>query len=191
MYNPDITIIQEDYIITNTNNIICREADVHKPQALEIPNGRVYIGPKVTIHADLAPVQINKYSFIDEGAILKPGDFVNKDGTTRYITQTIGSHTYIGTNCTIEAAAIGMGCFISKNCIISKRVILKDYVLVLENTVICCDMVIPPFSIVSGNPGVIIGEQSESASTLAKLAAEAKYKSIKPIKREIMLMDIL
>lgn len=41
------------------------------------------------------------------------------------------------------------------------------------------DTVIPPFSIVSGNPGRIIGEQHESTSTIAPLAAVDRYQAYK------------
>ncbi len=186
MYNPEVIVVQEDFIITSTSNIISREALVCKPQAVEIPNGRCFIGPQVIIRGDLAPVQINKYCFIDHDTVLRPSYAMIKQ-QFKFIPVTIGSHSYIGSNCIIEAAIIGTGCYISNNCILSKRCILKDYVLVLENTVICCDMVIPPFSIVSGNPGKIIGEQSESASTLAPQAAVLRYKAVKPTKRDLIL----
>ena len=48
-----------------------------------------------------------------------------------------------------------------------------------SGTVIGPDTVIPPFSIVSGNPGRIIGEQHESASTIAPLAAVDRYQAYK------------
>lgn len=48
-----------------------------------------------------------------------------------------------------------------------------------SGTVIGPDTVIPPFSIVSGNPGRIIGEQHESTSTIAPLAAVDRYQAYK------------
>ena len=60
----------------------------------------------------------------------------------RFIPQTIGSHTYIGENCIIEAAIIGVGCHIEDNAILCKGCILKDFVYVQEGAVIPPEMVI-------------------------------------------------
>jgi len=61
--------------------------------------------------------------------------------------------------------------------------IIYIYILIIyiysSGTVIGPDTVIPPFSIVSGNPGRIIGEQHESTSTIAPLAAVDRYQAYK------------
>ena len=186
MYNPEVVVIQEDYIITTAGNIISRDALICKAQTVEIPNGRVYLSPQVIIRGDLAPVQLNKYCFVGHGSVLHPSYTMVKQ-QFKFIPMTIGSHTFIGDKCVIEAAVIGTGCHISNNCILSKRCILKDFVLVLEGSVVSSDMVIPPFAIVGGNPAQIVGEQSESISTLAGQAAVARYKSIKPVPRSSLL----
>jgi hypothetical protein len=67
MYNPDVPFSTDDYILTSTKNIISRSSNIHKPSALEIPLGRCFIAHGVTIRADLATVQIQKYTFIGEG----------------------------------------------------------------------------------------------------------------------------
>ena len=61
------------------------------------------------------------------------------------------------------------------------RCILKDHVKVESGTVIPPDMVIPPFSIVSGSPAKISGEVLESATTLAQVDAVARFKAFIPI----------
>lgn len=186
MYNPEVSVIQEDYIVTTTGNIISREALICKPQTVEIPNGRVYISPQAIIRGDLAPIQLNKYCFVGDRSVIHPPYAMLKQ-QFKFIPTTIGSHTFIGIDCVIEAAVIGIGCHISDNCILSKRCILKDFVLVLEGSVVPCDMVIPPFSIVGGNPAQIIGEQPESSSTLAIQEAVVRFKAIKPVKRSSLL----
>ena len=186
MFVPEIPVIQEDYIVTTTGNIISREALICKPQTVEIPNGRVFVGPQAIIRGDLAPIQLNKYCFVGNRSVIHPPYAMLKQ-QFKFVPTTIGSHTYIGDDCVIEAAVIGIGCHISDNCILSKRCILKDFVLVLEGSVISSDMVIPPFSIVSGNPAQIIGEQPESTSTLATQEAVTRFKSIKTVKRSSIL----
>ena len=119
MYNPEVHFSADDYILTSTRNIISRSATIHKPSALEIPLGRCFIAPGVVIRADLAPIQIQKYTFIAEETILQPCHMHNDQA--RYIPQTIGSHCSIGKRCLIEAAVMGVGCSVGDDCKLSKR----------------------------------------------------------------------
>ena len=179
MYNPIIEIVKDDYIITSTGNIISRQAVISKPQALEIPGGRCFIDHHVHLHTDIAPIQLQRYVYISIHSVLKPSQTWTEP--IRHIPMTVGTNTYIGPHCVIEAAAIGVGCHIGDHVIIAKRCILKDHVRVLDHTVIPADMVIPPFSIVAGNPAEIIGEESESVTTLASMKAVDRYKAITPV----------
>jgi dynactin-5 len=122
--------------------------------------GRCFIAHGVTIRADLAGVQIQKYTFIDEQTMLQPCHLHTKaddEDTLRYIPLSIGSHCTIGKRCSIEAAVLGMGCSVGDGCVLSKRCILKDFVRIESGTVIPPDMVCPPFSIIAGSPARIIG----------------------------------
>jgi dynactin-5 len=178
MYNEDIIFNVDDYIQTSTGNKISRLSNIIKPQSLEIPAGRCIIMNNVIIRCDLAAIKLNKYIIISEDTIIKPSyTFISG---FRYIPITIGNHCYIGKRCVIESASIGVGCYICDDVILSKRSILKDYVYVLEGCVVPNDMVIPPFSIVSGCPATIIGEMPESTSTSAIANIITKYKSYIP-----------
>lgn len=132
MYNPDVTFSIDKYILTSTRNIISRSSTIHMPSSLEIPLGRCFIADGVTIRADLAPVQIQKYTFIGEDSLLQPCHLLND--TSKYAPLTIGSHCSIGKRCIVEAAVLGMGCSIGDDCIISKRYLeikkLKIFTLV-------------------------------------------------------------
>lgn len=182
MYNPIVEIPAEDYILTSTGNIISRAASIVKTQSLEVPGGRCFIDHSVTIHSDLAPIQLQRYVYISAGTTLKPCSTFAEP--IRAVPMTIGSHSFIGSDCHIEAAAIGTGCHIGNQCTIGKRCILKDYVKVLDGAVLPNDMVVPPFSIVAGSPAHIVAEQSESMSTLAPTIATDRYKAIQPVKKE-------
>ena len=94
MYNPKVPFTAEDFIVTSARNIISRRCTIQKPSALEIPSGRCFIGHNVTIRADLAPVQIQKYTFIEEGATLQPCSTIGDN--RRPIPLTIGSHCSLG-----------------------------------------------------------------------------------------------
>jgi acetyltransferase-like isoleucine patch superfamily enzyme len=75
-----------------------------------------------------------------------------------------------------------LGCYIDDGCVVSARVILKDFVYIEKDSVVPSDMVIPPFSIVTGNPAIIVGEVPESLSTLAPRDAVTRYRNFKAIK---------
>ena len=110
IYNPETEFAEEDFIQTTSGNIISRSTLIYKPQAVEIPNGRCIIQRDVIIRGDFAAVQLNKYCFIDEEAILRPC-YTNFKGVFRFIPLTIGSHTYIGKESIIESATIGMSLY--------------------------------------------------------------------------------
>ncbi len=166
----------EKFIHTTTGNIISRSTVIRKPQALEVPGGKCVVQHDCVINADLAPIQLNRYVYIDKKCILRPSNSITDP--SKFIPLTIGTGTFVGENTLIESAVIGIGCEIGKNCILSKRSILKDYVKVLDDTVIPPDLVLPPFAIVAGNPARIIGEQPESITTLSSIYAVDRYKAI-------------
>jgi dynactin-5 len=181
-YNPSVEFTSEEYIQTSTGNIISREAVICRPQTVEIPNGRCIICPQVVIRGDLAPVQINKYCLIGARTSLHPCYTFDPIKGLKFIPQTIGSHCVVGEDCVVEAAVLGSGCVVEDRCVLSKRCILKDYVKVLEGSVVSPDMVIPPFSIVAGNPAQIVGEMPESTSRVAPAAAVERYRAYTLVK---------
>jgi dynactin-5 len=182
LYCPESNFIKEDFIVTSTGNIINRLALISKPQAVEIPNGKVIVEKDVIIRGDFAPIQLNKYCYIDSQTVIRPAYTLSK-GAFRFIPVTIGSHSYIGKNCVIQAAVIGVGCLIEDDVVLSKRCILKDFVYVMAGSVVPPDMVCPPFSIVEGSPAQIVGEQPESTSTVTFAEAVARYKAMKAVDR--------
>lgn len=196
MFDPVINYIDSEFIKTTSGNNISRKSIVINAKALEVPSGRIIILNNVTLRSDLAKVLINKYTFINENTIIRPPyQMIINDKedlsfppklshnpiTLKYIPMTIGSHTYIGKNCIIEAAVIGLGVFIEDDVIISKRCIIKDFVYIKKGSIVPSDMVIPPMSIVEGNPAKIIGERCESITTTACNDAINRYKSFEPI----------
>lgn len=178
IYNPDTEFTSEDYIHTPNGNIVSRSAAIYKPQAVEISFGKCIICADVIIRGDLAPVKINSFCFFGARTVLHPSYTCSVP--LKFIPMTIGSYSCFGENCVIESAIIGIGCEIEKNCILSKRCILKDFVKVLEGSVLPPGMVVPPFSIVAGNPAQIVAEQHESTSTISQIIAVERYKAFKP-----------
>lgn len=183
LFCPESEFVKEDYILTSTGNIISRSAMISKPQAVEIPNGRCIVGKDVIVRGDFAPVQLNKYCYIDARTVLRPSYSLSK-GSFRFIPLTIGSHCYFGQDCVVESAVIGVGCIVEDNVVLSKRCILKDFVHVKAGAVVPPDMVCPPFSIIEGSPAQIVGERPESASTITFAESVARYKAMKATQKK-------
>lgn len=179
-YCPERTFAAEDFIQTSTGNIISRRATIRDPRTLEIPSGKCFVDEGSVLCTDIAPVQLNRYCFIGKNVQLKPCQSLKEPIIN--IKMTIGANTIVGDGCEIEAARIGAGCNIGRNVKIGPRCILKDYVRVLDDSVILADQVFPPFAIVAGNPAEIVGEQPESTSTLVAIGADDRYKALTPVK---------
>ena len=131
------------------------------------------------MRGEYSSIIIGRHVHIDEGCVIRPGIVLVTDSTSdaassyqevlsnvkdtaKAIPMTIGSHTSIGKKCVIEAAWIGSNVIIGDGCVVSKRVIVKDNCKIVSNTIIPPGMVIPPFSVVAGCPGRIVGELPES-----------------------------
>jgi dynactin-5 len=67
----------------------------------------------------------------------------------------------VGQASIIEAALIGTHVNIGANVVVGKFAIIKDYVRILDGTVVPPNMVIPSFSVVAGRPGRVVGEVKE------------------------------
>jgi dynactin 5 len=88
----------------------------------------------------------------------------------------IGDHVYVGPGTVVEAALIGNHVQIGAGCVIGKFAIIKDFVQILEGTVVSANMVIPSFSVVAGRPGRVVGEVPEGGQE--KFDCREIYKSV-------------
>lgn len=173
---------KSEYIETDTGNKVARKAQLHGTQHI-ILGGRTVIQPDVCIRGDLvrtapaptttaqqgtdgkpAPasgggtsVSIGRYSFISQGSILRPPHRMFK-GVVSFHPLKIGEHVFVGRNCIVEAASIGDHVHIGPGAIVGRMVILKDWVKVLEGSVIPAGMVVASGSVVGGRPARYLGE---------------------------------
>lgn len=81
--------------------------------------------------------------------------------TFSYFPLKIGDHVFVGPGSIVEAAMLGNHVYIGPNVVVGKFVIAKDFVKILEGTVVPPGMVIPSFSVVGGTPGRVVGELAE------------------------------
>lgn len=92
------------YIKTTTHNYVSRGAIIEGAKHVEI-KGRSIIHTGVKIYGEETIIKIGRYSEIFPSTVLEPSE--NPLQKDKYIPMVIGSHTRIGKECKIRAAAIG------------------------------------------------------------------------------------
>ena len=73
----------------------------------------------------------------------------------------MGDHVFVGAGSVVQAAQVGSHVHIGARVSVGEFAIIKDYVRILDGTVVPPNMVIPSFSIVAGQPARLIGEVPE------------------------------
>ncbi|KAJ4302440.1 hypothetical protein N0V88_002584 [Collariella sp. IMI 366227] len=166
-----------EYIETDTGNKVARKATLVGTQNIML-GGKTVIQPEVMIRGDLirtiqtsshsasgaAPnntaVSIGRYCFLSRGCCLRPPGRMYK-GAFTYMPLRMGDHVFVGPSSVVQAASIGSHVYIGTKVVVGEFSIVKDYVRILDGTVIPPHMVIPSFSIVAGQPARLIGEIPE------------------------------
>jgi dynactin-5 len=161
----------------DTGNKIARKAGLVGTQNIML-GGKTVIQPEVMIRGDLvrtAPsssssgsavptsttsVAIGRYCFLARGALLRPPARMHK-GVFTYMPLRLGDHVFVGQGSVVQAATVGSHVHIGKGCTINEFAIIRDYVKVLDGTIVPSGMVIPSFSIVAGQPARVVGEIPE------------------------------
>ena len=168
---------ESKYIKMSSGSVVSRGATLVGPQNIEI-QGKVIVETDVLLRGDMAPVQIDRYSKVCKGSVLRPSGILpaGGNGKLRFIPLTIGKYTLIGDDCVVECASVGAGCYIGQGSVLCTGAILKDYVHVEPGTIVPPDLVIPPFSIVSGQPARCKGEAPVSLPDVKEHEALQRYK---------------
>ncbi|CZT41236.1 probable dynactin [Rhynchosporium secalis] len=167
--------VKGEYIETDTGNKVSRRSQIIGTTNI-ILGGKTVIQAEVIIRGDLlrtyppstssekqgnpVAVAIGRYCFFSRGCELRPPGKLYKGQFSHYPLK-IADHVFIGAGSIIEAALVGSHVNIGSNCVIGKFTIIKDYVKILDGTVVPPNMVIPSFSIVAGRPGRVVGEIAE------------------------------
>ena len=168
-----------EYIETDTGNKVSRRSQISGTQNI-ILGGKVVIQADVAIRGDLhrigAPaatpaanaskshassaslaLSIGRYSHLAAGSVLRPPSKAVRGGWAYYPLK-MGEHVFVGEGAVVEAAVLGSYVHVGRGAVIGKFAILKDYVRVLDGSVVAAGMVVPSFSIVAGRPARVVGE---------------------------------
>jgi dynactin 5 len=171
------------YIQTTTNNYVSRKAFIDGSKHVEL-KGRSVVSDGVRIHGDLGLVRIGRYCHIHSNTTLQPPPLPGQE-ENKFVPVTVGSHTVIGKDCVLEAAAIGSLCWIGDGVKIGQRCILKDCCVVADGTVIPADTVIPPFTRVfsSANGRLVTTELPPSVAVELQERALESYQEFAAMQR--------
>lgn len=166
----------KDWIVTESGNRINKNRLNLKDTQSIILGGKVILDSDVTIRGDLKPprkdptralekgerepnaVQVGRYAHIHSGCTLTPP---RDAGSGRYYTMKLGDYVSIGASTQVRAASIASCVWIGEGCTIGNMSIVKECVVVEDGTVVPERAVIPPFSRVAGNPGLVVEELPE------------------------------
>ncbi|VDK49444.1 unnamed protein product [Anisakis simplex] len=142
---------KSEYAVTATGNKVNRKSKLYGSQNI-ILNGKSILMKDCVLRGDMNCIRAGKYCVVGERTVIRPSYKRFSRGLT-FFPVHIGDHVFIENDCVIMAAQIGAYVHIGHDAVVGRSVILKDCVQVLPNTVVSPDAVIPPFSIVGGNPG--------------------------------------
>lgn len=156
--------------------------------------GKTVIQPEVMIRGDLVrtassssstttpssgaastAVAIGRYCFLARGVLLRPPGRMYK-GAYTYMPLRLGDHVFVGQDSVVQAATVGNHVRIGRDCMVNEFAIVKDYVRILDGTVVPSFMVIPSFSVVAGRPARVVGEVAEGE--LEEFELREAYKSV-------------
>ncbi|KAI1763262.1 trimeric LpxA-like protein [Hypoxylon sp. FL1150] len=168
--------VKGEYVKTDTGNQVSRKAILIGTQHIML-GGKTVIQAEAMIRGDLtrtaqatsgsgaAPgsntaVAIGRYCYLSKGCCLRPPGRIYK-GSFTFLPLRLGDHVFIGEGTVVQAATIGSHVHIGQNVAVGEFSIIKDYVRILDGTIVPPNMVIPSFSIVAGQPARVVGEVPE------------------------------
>ena len=157
---------KNSYFETTTGNKVSQRSKI-PGNANIFPVGKVIIRSGCILRGDLAKICLGKCCVIEEEVILHP-PYYQRKGQLKYKQMEIGSHVHIEKGCIISAEKIGSNVKIHKNSIISNRCQIQDNSMILEDSVLAPDTVVPSFSVYGGRPARFLGELTEAMPFIMK-----------------------
>uniref|UniRef100_A0A1I7ZST8 Dynactin subunit 5 n=1 Tax=Steinernema glaseri TaxID=37863 RepID=A0A1I7ZST8_9BILA len=158
---------------TATGNKVHRRVTLNGSQNIVL-NGKCILMEDCILRADLNSIRTGKYCIINPRTIIRPSYKRFTKGFT-FFAVIFGDHVFVEEDCVIMAAQIGSYVHIGKGAIIGRSTVIKDCCVIKPGAVLPADMIVPPFSIVEGNPAKIVGDLPESTPALMMQATKQFY----------------
>ncbi|CAM9149468.1 unnamed protein product [Choristocarpus tenellus] len=125
--------------------------------------------PGAIIRGELQAIRVGRLCVIGEGTVLRPAYRIELDGPQakcRFTPLSVGSHTFIGKECVVEAAAIGCNVRIGDRCVIGRNCLIRDNCRMEPGSVLSEGTVVPPFTVLSGCPARAVAVLHESTASM-------------------------
>ncbi|XP_064478998.1 dynactin subunit 5-like isoform X2 [Ornithodoros turicata] len=170
----DVWYSKQDYIETASGNKVSRNSVLCGSQNIVL-NGK----SESIIRGDLANVRIGRHCVISEKSVIRP-PFKKFSKGVAFFPLQIGDHVFIDEGSVINAACVGSYVYIGKNCLVGRRSVLKDCCMIMDNTVLAPETVVPAFAVYSGSPGLFSGELPECTQDIMVDFTKEYYQHFKP-----------
>ncbi|WEU39898.1 MAG: hypothetical protein OdinLCB4_005360 [Candidatus Odinarchaeum yellowstonii] len=141
---------------------------------------KCYIGSNVTVRGDLARIVIGNYNIIEDDTLIYPGEEYS-DGLLSHSEMIIGNYGVIEKKCIIQASYIGDYFKICNGVVIERGAQLNEGVFVLAGSVVATGAIIPPMSVLIGNPAHILRKLSFGEKERHESYIESYYELMKRI----------
>lgn len=169
---------EEGFIKTTTHNYVSRKSVIDGAKHVEI-KGRSIIKDGVVLRGGLAVVRIGRYCVIESGTLLEPPP--HPYDKSKYVPLVVGSHTHIGSNSQIYAAAIGSMVWIGNNVKLGKRCIIKDNCVIESGTEIGDGTIVPPFTRISNKETTTYQELPPSIAVQLQEVSISRFDEFKKV----------
>lgn len=169
-----------DWIETTSGNRISQKAKILGSNHILI-SGNSTINDEVLLQGDVkvagkqqATIQIGKCCYLGTGSKIIPPVLKYEEDHAVHGPLLIGRYTIIRENSIVRLANIGSRVLIEPTCTLGDLSIVYDCCVIRRGTTIPPKMVIPPFSDVSGTPGIDFRIKDLNNSYKKLIETEAK-----------------
>jgi len=175
---PMVYYDKSAYVETATGNRVSRNSTFCGSQNIVLL-GRTILMEGCILRGDLAAIRMGKYCILSEQTVIRPSYKKFSKGFT-FFPIHVGDHVMIEPNCILMPAQIGSYVFIGRGSIVGRSAVIKDCCEIRAGSVIAADSVVPPFSILAGNPARVIGEMPECTQDLMTQLTRDFYDNFQP-----------
>ena len=126
-----------------------------------------WIGPNVTLRADMGKIRLGDYSNIQDNSVLH-GDAI------------LGQYSHLGHACTVHGATLGEHVLVAINAVILDEAVVGDWCVIAAGAVVAPRAQIPPRKMVMGVPAAIVGDVPPGRETNFDWTRTSGYLGLPP-----------